>query len=232
MGNAMAVLDFSMVFNSWHHLLVDGLGLTLQLTIACAVMGLLLGIPLALMRLYGYKWLRTSVGVFINFIRSIPLILVIFWFYFLAPYFIAWVTGAPNPVQINAFTSALITFTIFEACYYCEILRAGISAVPKGQQAAAKAMGLTYVQTLRLVIIPQAIKNVLPILLLQAIVLFQDISLVYVLSLTDFVHAATQIGQQQNQLVEVYLFVALVYFAVCFLATRAVALIQRRQITR
>jgi len=228
----MTSLDFSTISENWRYLLLDGLGLTIKLTVACAVMGLVLGAVLALLRLYGFKWVRNTVAVYVNFIRSIPLILVIFWFYFLSPYLLAWIVGSPNPVQINAFTSALITFTLFEACYYCEILRAGIDAIPKGQQAAGKAVGLTYFQVLRLIVIPQAIRNVLPVLLLQAIVLFQDISLVYVLSLTDFVHAATQLAQQQSRLVEMYLFVAIVYFTICFVATRAVTSMQKRHLAR
>lgn len=228
----MIALDFSTIGDNWRYLLLDGLGLTVKLTVICAMMGLIIGAGLALLRLYGFKWLGTVVGVYVNFVRSIPLILVIFWFYFLSPYVLEWVTGAANPVQINAFTSALITFTLFEACYYCEILRAGIEGIPNGQLAAGKAMGLTYFQVLRLVIFPQAIRNVYPVLLLQAIVLFQDISLVYVLSLTDFVHAATQIAQQQNRLVEMYLFVAAVYFLICFVATRAISLMQARRHAR
>jgi glutamate/aspartate transport system permease protein len=131
-------------------------------------------------------------------------------------------------VQVNAYASALITFSLFEACYYCEIIRAGVVSIPRGQQSAARALGLTRIQILKLVILPQAVRKTAPLLILQAIVLFQDVSLVYVLSLTDFVGAATQIGQQQNNIAPMYLFVALVYFAVCFLATQGVRGLQSR----
>ncbi len=208
--------------------LLDGLALTLKLTIACAGTGLLLGILLAAARLYGPRWVQALVAGYVNFLRSIPLILVIFWFYFLSPYLIAWVIRSADPVQVNAYASALITFSLFEACYYCEIIRGGVLSIPRGQAFAARALGLTRIQVLQSVILPQALRKTAPVLILQAIVLFQDVSLVYVLSLTDFVGAATQIGQQENNIAPMYLFVALVYFAVCFLGTRGVRGFQNR----
>jgi len=162
----------------------------------------------------------------VNLVRSIPLILVIFWVYFLSPYVVAWVVGSANPVQVNAYASAFVTFSLFEACYYCEIIRAGVLAVPNGQASAARALGLNGAQVLASVILPQAVRHTAPILILQAIVLFQDVSLVYVLSLTDFVGAATQIAQPQNSVVEMYVFVALVYFIICFLCTMVVRQLQ------
>jgi len=224
----MTALDLSVITHNLNYLLVKGLGLTIELTMICAAAGLVLGGVLAVLRLYGPAWLRLSVAAYVNLIRSIPLLLVIFWFYFLVPYVIAWVTRAPNPVQLNAFVSAMVTFTLFEACYYCEILRAGLQSISTGQKFAAQALGLSQIDVMRCVLLPQALKSVTPILMLQIIVLFQDISLVYVLSLTDFVGAATQLAQQQNRLVEVYLFVALVYFVICFSATKGIRHLQLR----
>jgi glutamate/aspartate transport system permease protein len=168
----------------------------------------------------------------VNLVRSIPLILVIFWVYFLSPYVVAWVVGSANPVQVNAYVSALVTFSLFEACYYCEIIRAGVLAIPSGQASAARALGLNGAEVLMSVILSQAVRHTAPLLILQAIVLFQDVSLVYVLSLTDFVGAATQIAQQQNSIVEMYVFVALVYFVACFLCTHGVRRLQHRLATR
>ena len=210
------------------YLFIQGLGLTLKLTICCAGAGLLLGILLAAVRLYGPHWARALVACYVNILRSIPLILFIFWFYFLSPYLIAWIVRAPDPVQVNAHASAFITFSLFEACYYCEIIRAGVLGIPGGQELAARALGLTRIQMLKSFVLPQAIRKTAPMLILQAIVLFQDVSLVYVLSLTDFVGAATQIAEQQNDIAPMYLFVALVYFVLCFIATRGVRGLQDR----
>jgi glutamate/aspartate transport system permease protein len=221
-------MNFTPITTNLSYLLIDGLGLTVKLTLFCASAGLALGILLAGVRLYGPRWSQVSVACFVNVLRSIPLILVIFWFYFLSPYMIAWVVQSPNPVPVNAYTSALITFSIFEACYYCEIIRGGVLSVPRTQELAAKSLGLTGIQVLKSVVLPQALRNTGPILILQAIVLFQDVSLVYVLSLTDFVGAATQIAEQQNNIVQMYLFVALVYFVVCFLSTQGVRRLQNR----
>jgi glutamate/aspartate transport system permease protein len=224
-------MNFTPITSNLSYLFIEGLGLTIKVTLFCASAGLGLGILLAAIRLYGPRWAQVLVAGYVNILRSIPLILVIFWFYFLSPYLIAWVIRSPNPVQVNAYVSALITFSLFEACYYCEIIRAGVLSVARGQDLAAKALGLTGIQVLKSVVLPQAMRNTGPILILQAIVLFQDVSLVYVLSLTDFVGAATQIAQQQNNLVPLYLFVALVYLVACFLSTQGVRSLQSRLAT-
>ena len=154
--------------------------------------------------------------------------LVIFWFYFLVPYIGAYLTGSTTPIQVGAFPSALITFMAFEAAYFSEIMRAGIQSIPKGQTAAAQALGMNYWQTMGNVILPQAFRNMLPLLLTQTIILFQDTSLVYVLSLTDFMGAASKVAQRDGRLVEMYVFAAVVYFAICFSASYLVRRLQRR----
>ncbi|WP_414451601.1 amino acid ABC transporter permease [Burkholderia sp. 22PA0099] len=224
----MNSMNFSAITSNLSYLIFDGFSLTIKLTILYALTGVALGTVLAVIRLYGPRWAQVLVTSYVNLIRSIPLILVIFWVYFLSPYVVAWVVGSADPVQVNAYVSAFVTFSLFEACYYCEIIRAGVLAVPNGQASAARALGLTGHQVLATVILPQAVRHTAPLLILQAIVLFQDVSLVYVLSLTDFVGAATQIAQQQGSIVEMYLFVALVYFVTCFLCTRGVRRLQLR----
>ena len=154
--------------------------------------------------------------------------LVIFWFYFLVPYIGQWLTGASRPISVGAFTSALVTFTLFEAAFFSEIMRAGIQSISKGQTAAAQAIGLTYSQTMTNVILPQAFRNMLPLLLTQTIVLFQDTSLVYVISLTDFMGAASKVAQRDGRLVEMYIFAALVYLVICLTASILVRRLQRR----
>jgi glutamate/aspartate transport system permease protein len=155
-------------------------------------------------------------------------LLVIFWFYFLVPYIGAWLTGSPTPIKVGAFASSVITFTLFEAAYYSEIMRAGIQSIPRGQVWAGYALGLDYWQTMGKVVLPQAFRNMIPILLTQTIILFQDTSLVYVLSITDFLGAASKIAQRDGRLVEMYLFAALVYFVMSFALSYVVKLLQQK----
>jgi glutamate/aspartate transport system permease protein len=160
--------------------------------------------------------------------RSIPLVLVIFWFFFLVPLIAQGITGAERPPQIGAERTALITFILFEAAYFCEIMRAGIQSIPRGQVWASYALGLDYWQTMGHVVLPQAFRNMIPVLLTQTIILFQDTSLVYVISATDFVGAAAKIAQRDSRLVEMYLFVAIVYFVLCYALSWLVKRLQRK----
>ena len=201
---------------------------TLTLTALSAVGGLIFGTLLALMRLSGYKLLGRIAGLYVDLMRSLPLVLVIFWFYFLVPYIGQWLTGASRPIKVGAFTSSLVTFIMFEAAYFSEIMRAGIQSISRGQPAAASALGLTYSQSMRYVVLPQAFRNMLPVLLTQTIILFQDTSLVYVISATDFVGAASKIAQRDSRLVEMYLFVAIVYFVLCYTLSFMVKQLQKK----
>jgi len=144
------------------------------------------------------------------------------------PFILQWITGAERPPQVGAERTAIITFILFEAAYFCEIMRAGIQSIPKGQVYSAYALGLTYPQAMRLVILPQAFRNMLPVLLTQTIILFQDTSLVYVISATDFLGAASKVAQRDARLIEMYLFVALVYFVICFTLSFLVKRLQKR----
>jgi glutamate/aspartate transport system permease protein len=181
-----------------------------------AVGGVIFGTLLALARLSSIKPLAMVAAGYVNLMRSIPLLLVIFWFYFLVPVLIQKITGSDRPPSIGPERSAYITFIMFEAAYFCEIMRAGIQSIPKGQVASGYALGFTYWQAMSLVVLPQAFRNMIPILLTQTIILFQDVSLVSLLNVTDFVGAATKIAQRDSRLVEMYLFVAVVYFVLCF----------------
>ncbi|GJD59315.1 amino acid ABC transporter permease [Methylobacterium dankookense] len=220
--------DFSVIVSSLPYLFGQGMVFTVSLTAMAAGMGIVLGTLIAMARLSGVPGLTHAAKVYVELMRSLPLVLVIFWFYFLVPYIGAYVTGAPNPIQVGAFPSALITFTLFEAAYFSEIMRAGIQSIPKGQTAAASALGMNYWQSMQNVVLPQAFRNMLPLLLTQTIVLFQDTSLVYVLSLTDFLGAASKVAQRDGRLVEMYLFAAVVYFAVCLTASFLVRRLQAR----
>jgi len=206
----------------------QGMLFSLHLTLLAMLGGVVLGTLLALMRLSSYRILNVPAGAYVNLLRSIPLILVIFWFYFLVPVVVKAISGDQYATGIGPFYSALIAFTIFEAAYYCEIIRAGIQSVPRGQVSAAYALGLNYRQSMTLVILPQAFRNMIPILLTQGIILFQDTSLVYVVGLTDFMGAANKVAQRDTRLVEMYLFAALVYFILCFGASFVVRRMQQR----
>ncbi|SFH11326.1 amino acid ABC transporter permease [Methylobacterium gossipiicola] len=224
----LANFDFSVITGSLSYLFLDGMRFTLTLTALAAIGGIALGTLIAMMRLSGLPVIPLVAKTYVNLFRSLPLVLVIFWFYFLVPYLGQWVTGADRPMTVGAFTSSLVTFTLFEAAYFSEIMRAGIQSIPKGQAAAAQALGMTYWTSMRTVILPQVFRNMTPILLTQTIVLFQDTSLVYVLSITDFLGAASKVAQRDGRLVEMYLFAAVVYFAVCFVASLAVRRLQKK----
>jgi glutamate/aspartate transport system permease protein len=220
-------LDFSVVAGALPYLW-KGFRYTLELTATAAAGGLFFGTLLAMARLSSVQLLAWLAAGYVNLMRSVPLVLVIFWFFFLVPLMLQGLTGAERPPQVGAERTAMVTFVMFEAAYFCEIMRAGIQSIPKGQVQSAHALGLTYGQTMRRVVLPQAFRNMLPVLLTQTIVLFQDTSLVYVISATDFVGAAAKVAQRDSRLVEMYLFVAVVYFVLCYALSALVRRLQRR----
>jgi glutamate/aspartate transport system permease protein len=224
----MTGFDFDVIERSWVYLFREGMTFTLTLTALAMSGGIFFGTLLAMMRLSSRRFLSAPAAAYVNLMRSIPLVLVIFWFFFLVPYIGAWVVGSPQPIKVGAFWSAVITFTMFEACYYCEIMRAGIQSIPRGQVWSGYALGLNYWQTMGQVVLPQAFRNMLPVLLTQTIVLFQDTSLVYVISATDFLGAAAKVANRDYRLVEMYTFVAVVYFIVSYSLSLLVKRLQDR----
>jgi len=220
--------DFDVIQRSLGYLFMEGMVFTLTLTALAMTGGIIFGTLLAMMRLSAFKPLSALAGGYVNLMRSVPLLLVIFWFFFLVPYIGAWVTGSNQPVKVGAWMSAVITFTMFEAAYYCEIMRAGIQSIARGQVWSGYALGLNYWQTMGHIVLPQAFRNMIPVLLTQTIVLFQDVSLVYVLSIPDFVGAASKVAQRDGRLVEMYSFVAVVYFVLCFALSTLVKRLQQR----
>lgn len=202
-------LDFS--FYNWDlisNFVLKGLYFSLMLTVVATIGGVLLGTVLALMRLSGQKWLQVPATIYVNGMRSIPLVMVILWFFLLMPAII----GRP----IGAELSAVITFVAFEAAYFSEIMRAGIQSVSRGQVSAGEAMGMTYGQNMRFVILPQAFRNMLPVLLTQTIILFQDTSLVYAIGAYDMLKGFEVAGKNFGRPIEAYLAAAVVYFVMCF----------------
>jgi glutamate/aspartate transport system permease protein len=221
-------IDWDVIVRSLPYLFFDGMRFTVTLTLLATAGGIVIGTLLALMRLSGVAPLALPAGAYVNLIRSMPLVLVIFWFYFLVPYIGQSVTGGSRPIQVGAFWSALVTFTLFEAAYFCEIMRAGIQSISRGQVQAAQALGMTYSTAMGYIILPQAFRNMVPVLLTQTIILFQDTSLVYVISVTDFLGAASKIAQRDGRLVEMYLFAAVVYFVISLAASHWVRRLQHR----
>src|SRR5258706_12848734 len=220
--------DFEVIIKALPYLFFTSMVFTVKLTLFAAILGTILGTLIAFMRLSGIKPLPQIAAGYVNLIRSLPLLLVIFWFFFLIPYVAQAIVGSERPIPIDPFLSALITFTMFEAAYFSEIMRAGIQSLAKGQVSAGYALGLNYRQVMANIVLPQAFRNMLPILLTQTIILFQDTSLVYVLSLNDFLGIAGKIGQRDGRLTEMYLFVAVVYFVISFVTSTAVRRLQAR----
>jgi len=224
----MTDLDLDVITRNLPYLFGQGLMFTLRLTVLAAAGALAMGTMLALMRLSANRLVSGLAAGYVNGMRTLPLILIIFWFYFLVPYIAGWVMQAQRPIAVGGFTSALITFVLFEAAYFCEIIRAGIQSIASGQAQAGYALGMRYGQVMGNVILPQAFRNMTPLLLMQVIIIFQDTSLVYVLSLTDFLGAASNIAHRDGRLVEMFVFVALVYFVLSYSASRLVRRLERR----
>ena len=217
----IGALDFS--FLDWgviSSFILKGLAFSVQLTLVAMIGGIAIGTLLALMRLSGKKWLVLPAAAYVNTLRSIPLVMVILWFFLLIPLLI----GRP----MGAEASAIITFTVFEAAYYSEIMRAGIQSVPRGQVYAGYAVGMNYAQTMKLIVLPQAFRNMLPVLLTQTIILFQDTSLVYAIGAYDLLKGFEIAGKNFNRPVETYLVAAGVYFVICFALSMLVRQLQRR----
>jgi glutamate/aspartate transport system permease protein len=220
--------DFDVIERSLGYLFREGMTFTVTLTLLAMTGGIIFGTLLAMMRVSAFRPLAMLAGGYVNLMRSIPLLLVIFWFFFLVPYIGAWTTGASQPIRVGAWMSAVITFTMFEAAYYCEIMRAGIQSIARGQVWSGYALGLNYWQTMGHIVLPQAFRNMVPVLLTQTIILFQDTSLVYVISATDFLGAASKVANRDYRLVEMYTFVAVVYFIISYSLSLVVKQLQNK----
>ena len=221
----MSGFDWNEIWSNWQFL-ATGLQYTFQVTVVGTLGGVLLGTVLALMRLSPIKPLSLFAATYVNLFRSIPLVFVLLAFYLIAPIMIGFITGSPQPV--GADRSAYYTFTIFEAAFFSEIMRSGIQSIPRGQIGAGYAMGFTYSQVMKLIVLPQAFRNMLPVLLTQTIVLFQDVSLVYAIGATDFFGAADKISNRDFRPTEMYLTVAVVYLVICFFLSRLVKMLQKK----
>ena len=225
----MMRLDFG--FFDWalvQSFILKGLIFSVELTIVAMIGGIALGTILALMRLSGKPWLVNPAAVYVNTLRSIPLVMVILWFFLLIPNGFYQAIPGGIGTKYRSEIAALITFTVFEAAYYSEIMRAGIQSVAKGQVYAGYAVGMTYAQCMKLIVLPQAFRNMLPVLLTQTIILFQDTSLVYAIGAYDLLKGFEVAGKNFNRPVETYLVAAVVYFIICFSLSMLVRQLQKK----
>ena len=216
-------MHLDLTFFNWDLIssfLLRGLYFSLFLTVVATLGGVFFGTLLALMRLSGKKWLDAPAAVYVNGMRSIPLVMVILWFFLLVPF----VIGRP----IGAEVSAVITFIAFEAAYFSEIMRAGIQSIPRGQVFAGQAMGMTYKQNMTLVVLPQAFRNMLPVLLTQTIILFQDTSLVYAIGAYDLLKGFETAGKNFGRPIEAYLMAAVIYFIFCYVLSYLVKRLHKK----
>jgi glutamate/aspartate transport system permease protein len=216
-------MDLDLSFYSWDLIgryLLEGAQFSVQLTVVASVGGILFGSLLAVMRTARSHWIAWPAAVYVNTMRSVPLVMVILWFFLLMPFLLG--------RSIGAELSAYVTFVAFEAAFFCEIVRAGIQALPRGQLQAGLALGLSPAQNLRLVVLPQAMRNMLPVLLTQVIVLFQDTSLVYAIGAYDMLKGFDVAGKILGRPIEAYVGAAVIYFVLCLLLSRLAARLQRR----
>lgn len=216
-------MNIDLSFYSWELIrsyVLSGFLFSIQLTAIATIGGIFFGTLLALMRLSGKSFLEIPASIYVNMMRSIPLVMVILWFFLLMPT----ILGRP----IGAELSAIITFIAFEAAFFCEIMRSGIQSIPRGQIYAGQAMGMTYAQNMRLIILPQAFRNMIPVLLTQTIVLFQDTSLVYAIGAYDMLKGFEVAGKNFGRPIETYLAAAVIYFLICFSLSKLVRNLQKR----
>jgi glutamate/aspartate transport system permease protein len=217
------MMNLDLSFYNWAlftNYIQKGLIFSIQLTVIATIGGILVGTVLALMRLSGKPWLALPATAYVNTMRSIPLVMVILWFFLLIPLLIG------KPIGVNL--SAIITFIAFEAAFFSEIVRAGIQSIPKGQVYAGQALGMTYSQNMRLVVLPQAFRNMIPVFMTQTIILFQDTSLVYAIGAYDLLKGFEIAGKNFGRPIETYLLAAVTYFLICFTLSRIVKKIQEK----
>lgn len=220
-------MSMMMELNTAMPALVAGFGVTVRVLILAIIGGLTIGTVLALMRLSGKKWLSMPAAIYVNYFRSVPLLLVLLWFYFAVPNIYNWITGKFLPFD-TAFTSCVVAFMLFEAAYFSEIVRAGIQSIGRGQVSAAYALGMTYPQTMKLIILPQAFRKMLPLVLQQCIILFQDTTLVFAIGLVDFFRASYVRGDLMGYLTPYIIGAGFVYFIISITASTGVNALKKR----
>ena len=221
------MLDLGVIVSNFKFLIVQGLfglggfaGGTLRLAIPAIALGFALGILVGLARLTSAPWIRLPATAYVEFFRGVPLVMVIFWIWFIIPQ----VLRLPVP----EYGVALTAFVIFEAAYFGEIVRAGVMLVPRGQVEAAHSVGLSGVQTMTTVVLPQALRNMVPSLVTQMIVLFKDTSLASIIGYVDLTKAAQIVNNREIRPFELYLFIAVVYWTFAYSMSRVARRFEHR----
>ena len=220
-------MDFQVIANNFSFILVQGLfgfgaftGGTLRLAVPAIVFGFVLGTWVGLARLSRRRWLNLPAKLYVEFFRGVPLVMVIFWFWFIIPMLVG--------KSLPEYSVALAAFVIFEAAYLAEIVRAGILSVPRGQVEAATATGLRRDQMMRQVILPQALRNMIPALVTQFIVLLKDTSLASIIGYVDLTKAAQIVNNREIRPFELYLFIAVVYWLCSYSMSRFARRLERQ----
>src|SRR5437870_11399188 len=220
-------MNLQVVFNNFAFLILQGFlgigkfaGGTLRLAIPAIILGFILGVFIGLGRLARSRWINTPAIIYVEFFRGVPLVMVIFWFWFIIPALLG--------KSLPEYSVALTAFVVFEAAYLGEIVRAGVQSVARGQVEAATAVGLTSTQTMRHVVLPQALKNMIPSLVTQFIVLFKDISLASIIGFMDLTKAAQVVNNREIRPFPIYLFIALVYWVCTYSMSRYARYLEKR----
>jgi polar amino acid transport system permease protein len=220
-------MDFQVVVRNFNFLILQGflgigafVGGTLRLALPAIILGFVLGTCIGLMRMARSRWINLPALIYVEFFRGVPLVMVIFWFWFIIPV----LTGKSLP----EYSIALTAFVIFEAAYLAEIVRAGIQSVPRGQVEAATATGLRRDQMMRHVVLPQALRNMIPALVTQFIVLLKDTSLASIIGYVDLTKAAQIVNNREIRPFELYLFIALVYWLCSYAMSRYAGYLESR----
>jgi len=220
-------VDFAVIAANFKFLIVQGFlgvgafaGGTLRLAVPAIVLGFALGIVVGLARLARAPWIRVPATLYVEFFRGVPLVMVIFWMWFVIPQLLR--------LPIPEYGVALTAFVIFEAAYFGEIVRAGVQSVARGQVEAATAVGLTQTQTMRYVVLPQALRNMAPSLVTQMIVLFKDTSLASIIGYVDLTKAAQIVNNREIKPFELYLFIAVVYWICTYSMSSVARRLERR----
>ncbi len=215
----LRVLDLRVVTDNFRFLILQGFlgigqfaGGTLRLAVPAIVLGFALGIFVGIARLAPSAWIRLPAVVYVEFFRGVPLVMIIFWFWFILPQLLQ--------LPIPEYGVALTAFVVFEAAYFGEIVRAGVQSVSRGQVEAARALGLSGAQAMRWVVLPQALRNMVPSLVTQMIVLFKDTSLASIIGYVDLTKAAQIVNNREIRPFELYLFIAAVYWVCTYAMSR------------
>ena len=200
---------------------LGGLGLTLYLAVVSCILSVFGGLFLGLLSISKYRWIRWPSVLFINTVRGLPLLMVIFWMYFLLPALLGKTTPESQTV--------IMGLTLFTSAYMSQIVRAGIEGIPKGQTEAALSTGLKPWQVMLYIVLPQGLRNMIPSFVNQFVSLIKDTSLAFIVGVSELTHVGTQINNRTMAFpTEIFIFIAVVYFIICYAFTSLSRVLERK----